>query len=191
MRIVVTGFDAFGEHGRNPSTPLAHAVAQCDARFAALAPIPVEFEGAAALVLDRATALGAHAVLALGLRATSARVTVEARAHNACTTSAPDNAGASRIGRPIAATGAPTLDTPLDVELVVGELVRAGIDAASSKDAGGYVCNDLYYRLLEAAERGVGPRWIVFVHVPEGADEQVELPRALAAGMLAALRAMP
>jgi pyroglutamyl-peptidase len=43
----------------------------------------------------------------------------------------------------------------------------AGVDARLSRDAGRYICNYVYWRALEAAERTGGPELVVFVHVPK------------------------
>jgi pyroglutamyl-peptidase len=66
---------------------------------------------------------------------------------------------------------------------MVEALASRGIDAERSDDAGGYVCNDLYYRLLHVLRVPA-----LFVHVPDLPEDLGELPRALAESFVDALR---
>jgi pyroglutamyl-peptidase len=190
MRVLVTGFAPFGGHAENPSSAVARALDGVEfegVRFLALAPLPVRYAEAAELALTTARTLQADAVVALGLAAGTAYVRVERRALNRATAPDPDGAGRVCADEDAVPGGATSLATGLDTELIVSRLGAAGLACAPSDDAGGYVCNDLYYRLLAAASRGEGPEHILFVHVPLDADRLVTLPGALAAAVAAAL----
>jgi pyroglutamyl-peptidase len=191
MRVLVTGFGPFGPHASNPSTDVAHALHGAEHEgvyFVAFAPLPVLYAEAATAACTAARHLGADAILALGLAATTTQVRVERRARNQATAAAADAAGRSCAGVLAEAGGEPALLTSLDADAIARDLVAAGLECVPSDDAGGYVCNDLYYRLLAAARRGEAPSRILFVHLPENAAEQSALPEALARAVARAIR---
>lgn len=176
--VLVTGFAPWAAHTINPSTSVAQALdgVRVDGIvFRAFAPLPVAFGKAAELALARADELGAVAIVSFGLAAATPFVRVEAQAKNAISSSDPDAHGESRIGERIAERHGEELLTRFDVAAVAHGLRSAGIDARISSDAGGYVCNDLYFRLLMNATVPV-----LFVHVPSDAHALTKLPPALA-----------
>ncbi len=194
MRVLVTGFAPFGGHTENPSTAIAKALdglTHGAVTFVALAPVPVRYAEAARAVLDEARATGADAIVAFGLAASTSHVRVERRAHNHARSAEPDAAGRVCADQEAEPGGMLALTTPFDTEAVVAALRDAGLACAPSDDAGGYVCNDLYYRLLAAARRGEGPAHVLFVHVPSDADRLAPLPDALARALASALRRDP
>jgi pyroglutamyl-peptidase len=64
----------------------------------------------------------------------------------------------------IAAAGPKTLDTALDAPAIEKSLQAARIPVVISKDAGGYLCNETFYRLEDDPAAQAIPRG--FVHVP-------------------------
>lgn len=176
--ILVTGFAAWSTHERNPSTDVALAMDRMSvggATFSAHAPLPVQFENAAAIALKEAYVSGASAILALGLAAKTEHIRVETRGQNRCATTEPDAEGRVRLNEPLIKNAPEFINTRLVPQRIVDVLVAHKIDARLSDDAGGYVCNDLYYRLLHAEAIPV-----VFVHIPTNAHEIAALPNALA-----------
>lgn len=177
MRALVTGFGPFLDNAVNPSDALARAL---DGRRAlgvslrARSPLPVELGRAARLALDAARSVDADAVVALGLAAGAPRIRVERVGRNRCSSDAPDAAGVLGRGRSVLPGAPATLACTLDPAPIHEALRAAGIASDVSYDAGGYVCNDLLYRLLAAGERAL------FVHVPEDVDvRKVAQPLAL------------
>jgi pyroglutamyl-peptidase len=182
MRVLVTGFGPFLSHGHNPSEALARALAGVRmgaVEFVAHAPLPVAYGRAAAEALAAARSRGAEGIAALGLAARTPHVRVERGGRNLATDPAPDGDGTIRLGLEAIPGGPPLRQTVLPVATVVEHLRAAGIDAIASDDAGGYVCNDLYYRLLGE------PLPVLFVHVPEDADRRPGLGHALAEALAA------
>lgn len=158
-RVLVTGFGPFLHHGVNPSEHLARALdgrRSRGVRFEATV-LPVRYEEAARRA--REISRGRAAVLALGLAGKATRIRVERRGTNLCTSAKPDDRGDVRLGRALIG-GAPPSLLGLDATPIHEALHARGLRSEPSTDAGGYVCNDLYYRLLHA---GVPT---LFVHVP-------------------------
>jgi pyroglutamyl-peptidase len=126
--------------------------------------------------------VGADAIVALGLAPETPHVRIERSARNLCTAPVGDAKNDVRAGSVIV-PGAPVkLRAALDPHPIARALSFAGIAHAFSDDAGGYVCNDLYYRLLAARVPAL------FIHVPTHASH--ELARPLATGIALSVRAL-
>jgi pyroglutamyl-peptidase len=187
--VLVTGFEPFGSYDVNPSAEVVRALERRPASGVQLetAVLPVVY-GAAADALARAVAAAdPDVVIALGQGEDSGSITVERVALAVSTAEEPDSSG--RLGRDAARiAGAPdAYRSTLPVEAIVAALQRAGVPAAASDDAGGYVCNHVFFELMHllATER---PQTIGgFVHLPHlsGAEDQrggtMEVDRLVAA----------
>ena len=160
--VLLTGFEPFGSWGRNVS---GEAVLALDGQVRGLAllracVLPVAYPRAIR-VLDEAIARTRPlAVAAFGIHGDPrGAFRVEGLARNALDFRTPDNDGNVCTGRidPHGLDGyAPGYDLP--------ELVRAiesaGLRAEVSHDAGRFLCNAVFFRLVTAGPRGC------FVHVP-------------------------
>ncbi len=157
-RVLVSGFGPFGEVGLNPSAGLALAMhGQVVGDVVCIGTVlPVSYERAGALLLQRAAAIGAGAVLALGVATHRSEVTVERVARRRGGT-LPDCDGRGWAPGP----GPEEVLMPCDV---AGLCVALG--ATPSEDAGAYVCNATAWAL---ATGFVGPS--AFVHVPSDGTE--------------------
>jgi pyroglutamyl-peptidase len=121
-------------------------------------------------------------------------VRLEAQGRNCASAPDPDARGVRGGGGPVVPGAPAALPCMLSLDAIGASLDRHGVRWSRSDDAGGYVCNDLYLRLLHAraSHEGEGPRPAptVFVHVPTDAHRDAALPRALAEGLVAALAAL-
>lgn len=184
MSILLTGFEPFDGASVNPSWEAVLRVPDtiCGRSVHRLR-LPVEYGRAAALLLEEIRRVQPRIVLCCGVASGREGVTPELVALNYRMARIPDNAGQHYTGQPIRPDGPTAIMTRLPVQDMV-EAIRAGdVPAWVSLSAGAYVCNDLYYHLLEAEER-LGCRGL-FVHVPE--EKDVSAPRA-AGALTACLR---
>jgi pyroglutamyl-peptidase len=117
--------------------------------------LPVVYGDATRALSAAIAATRPEAVVALGQANGRDRVSVERVALNLVTEGAPDNAGRSLAEQPVLAGGPAAYWGTLPVGPVVAALVAAGVPAAPSSDAGGYVCNHVFYGLMHliATER--------------------------------------
>jgi pyroglutamyl-peptidase len=80
----------------------------------------------------------------------------------------PDNNGKRPPREKIVPEGAEQLPTQLPVDAILAALEKAKLTAVASDDAGGYLCNECFYRLMAAnvlpEAKGMVARG--FVHVP-------------------------
>lgn len=105
------------------------------------------------------------AVVAFGLSAKAKGITLESTARNRVATDRPDFTGACSWGDCVSAGGPAVRPTRLPLGDISVALRKADVAVARSDDAGDYMCNLLFYRLIEYAEAG-GPQIAGFVHVP-------------------------
>lgn len=173
---LVTGFGPFLDVVDNPSARVAGAL---DGEVVAghqviAAVLPVDYREARAALAALAGAHAPSCVLALGV-ARGDLVRLERGADNRVSSERPDATGAVWAGRALTPGGPARLRSPLPIARWAEELDSAGLRVVPSDDAGGYVCNATYHRLLELASDMIPS---LFVHIPsECAASQV---RALA-----------
>jgi pyroglutamyl-peptidase len=92
----------------------------------------------------------------------------------------PDNLGTVAVGEPVLPGGPAERTTRLPKEQILQGLQDLEISAGASDDPGRYVCNNLFYRILDAAGPGVVAG---FIHLPHlysiGAEEEQLLQKVV------------
>lgn len=167
--LLVTGFMPFDKNAVNPSwEAVSRLPASVGAYRIETLLLPVEFERASALAIEKAQALRADAVLCVGLAASRNAITPEALGVNVRDARIPDNAGFQPNGEPIQADAPAAYFSTLPVRRMVDAIRAVGLPAALSYSAGTYVCNDLLYSLLHRFD-GSETR-VAFIHVPTLSD---------------------
>ena len=168
--ILVTGFEPFGGMDRNPSGEAALLLRGASLPGISLHALQLPVSAPAAWQRMRAAIRrhDADIVIALGVAAGSAAIRVECTAWNHADYRIPDNRGLQPRGVPVIRHAPERREVLADASLIRKALRSQGLPAELSSDAGRYVCNDLYYRLLHYAARPAsGIRQAVFIHVPE------------------------
>ena len=172
MTVVLTGYEPFGDHERNPSAEVARKLdgATVAGRRVVGRVLPVEFDRAgdemAALIED----WDPEAVVATGLAAGRSAVCVERVGINVADCGGiPDNSDAEPRDERIRGDGAPAAHfATLPVVATVERLLDAGIPARVSNTAGTHLCNNVLYQTrayLESEGRGDDVP-MGFVHLP-------------------------
>jgi pyroglutamyl-peptidase len=168
--ILVTGFEPFAGEPRNPSAELAEVLGGTELRgwHVESLVLPVVRDSVGALALAAIERLRPAAVVGLGLGSGRSVVCIEQVAVNLEDYEVPDEDGAQPRGQPILKDGPDALLATLPVERLVEAVRQAGIPAAVSRSAGTYLCNRLFYLLLQhAATASTSGRFrAAFVHLP-------------------------
>ena len=163
--LLITGFEPFGGQTVNPSW---EAVAQLPDTIGEWTlhkmRIPVEYETAPRLVLEKAREIGAEAVISVGQAGGRNAVTPEVIGISLREAAIADNAGRLCKGEPIDPEGPDGIFSTLPVREMVAAIAEKGIPAKLSYSAGAYVCNDVLYTLLRQLD-GTSVR-AGFIHVP-------------------------
>ncbi|CAM4231607.1 pyroglutamyl-peptidase I [Saccharibacillus endophyticus] len=169
MKILISGFEPFGDSPINPTQELLERIAQetfegVDVHTLLL---PVRYDDCAERLLEETERLQPDAVIACGLAAGRVSVTPERVAINVKDTeSYADNGGRSPRDEPIRQGGPDGLFATLPIRQMVKELRAADIPSSVSNTAGTYICNNTMYALLDSLRQKEAKTLAGFVHFP-------------------------
>jgi pyroglutamyl-peptidase len=167
--ILATGFSVFPGAPENPTawamTELERSEWQPDGARLVTRVLPVRFDVWETELRPLLAVARPDAVVAFGLSAKATGVTLESTARNGVTIERPDFAGAHAASERLAEDGPEVCPTRLPLRDIAAALKREGVPFERSDDAGDYICNLLFYRLMEHADAG-GPKIAGFIHVP-------------------------
>ena len=170
--VLVTGFEPFGAHDVNPSQLVAGELGGVV--------LPVSYARAPDVLRRALEERNPDVVVAFGLADDRDSITPERFAHNLDEASTTDNDDASGSGAEIDVAGPIAYRSTLPVDDLVAALRAAGFPADVSRDAGGYLCNHVFYLLMHTLKPG---RSGGFVHVPPldvvSGDRLVEAARVI------------
>jgi pyroglutamyl-peptidase len=164
--ILITGFEPYGGHGRNPSFEAMQAL---DGRTIAGAAIvgrglPVSMKRlrpALAALLDEAEY---GAIISLGLQPGACLIHLERSAANLADFDIADNDGLDVHDAELSPGGPAARFATLPLRAIERAMLAAGIPAKLSPSAGTYLCNACLYCCLEAVEARPVP--CGFLHLP-------------------------
>jgi pyroglutamyl-peptidase len=178
-RIAVVGFERFGAHTENPSERVVRALA--GAPGLATAVLPVAYRRAEAQLAATLDAARPDALLLLG-RHEGEAIRLERVALNLDDAASPDEDGEWRSGTPILAGGPVGHWSTLPLEAFAAALASRALPVVWSRDAGGFLCNHVFYLAREWVERSGRRIPCGFVHLPPlealALERQVEAVRA-------------
>lgn len=167
MQLLLLAFEPVGSLRMDPSHQVAAALTEKLRRNgfqveAAL--IPGSFSRCGQEAQKHIRRVRPDMVVALAQRGSCEGIVFERQAKNHIDAEIPDREGAQPRQTPIVPGGQATCETALPVEQMAKAVLREGIPAGISHDAGAFVCNALYYYLLlaEKKENFHG----LFVHLP-------------------------
>ncbi|MCX7031728.1 MAG: pyroglutamyl-peptidase I [Spirochaetes bacterium] len=166
MKVLVTGFGPFGGERINSSLEvIRHLPRTAGGARLEVAELPVVY-GAASRMLRRLVALERPAcVISLGLAGGRRSVPFDARAVNLDDARIPDNDG-NRPSAVPAVTGAPaTLPPTLPLCAMLAHLRAAGIPVEMPRSAGTFLCNQVFYHLVDYTWRDDPSLLAGFVHL--------------------------
>ncbi len=187
-RVIVTGFDAFGDAPINPS-------------FEAVKGLPDTIMGAEIIKQQLPTVFQQGAeqlkatimknfpdiVICVGQAGGRDKITIEQVAINLIEARIPDNAGVQPSGIPIHEDGDNAYFSNLPVKAIVKSIQDHEIPAEVSYSAGTFVCNELMYQLLYMIQNEFPSIRGGFIHVPfapEQTDTHPSMPIATVAEAL-------
>ncbi len=190
MRLLLTGFEPFGNSKLNPSGEIVKAI-NADTIIGSI--LPVTFGGSAQALIELIKLHKPDAVLCLGQAEGRHAMTPERVAVNIDDARIPDNAGNMPTDQHVIGGGPDAYFSTLPVKEMVSAMKAAGVPAALSLSAGTFVCNHLFYSLqhhLQGSTVRSG-----FMHVPLMDQQRVEfaglptMPLAqMVAGVMAAIK---
>lgn len=151
-RILVTGFEPFGGHVLNPSAQLVEALAldsawrhQVDTLI-----VPVSYSSADSIVKNKIAQKKYDYVLMLGQAAGRSAMSLERVALNWIESELADSSGEILSGQKINPAAENALFASLPLDALKLELQKAEVPVEISLNAGGYVCNYLFFQVAQA-----------------------------------------
>lgn len=177
--ILMTGFEPFGGEAVNPSW---EAVRRLDGevvaghRIRAVA-LPVVFGDSLRRLVAAIEAHAPRLVLCVGQAGGRSQLSLERVAINLDDARIPDNAGHQPVDRPIDPAGPTAHFARLPLKAMLAGLREAGIPAEVSQTAGTYVCNHVFYGLMQALQTRPGVRG-GFIHIPYAPEQAAGHPGA-------------
>ena len=127
--------------------------------------LPVTFGMWDEVMAPKLSTLKPDIVVAFGLSAKATGVTLESTARNRVATDRPDYGGACAKADCISSQGPAFYPSSLPLAEIAEHLLTASIPVVNSDDAGDYICNLLFYKLMAAAVE-CGTKGAGFIHVP-------------------------
>ncbi|AKM09818.1 pyroglutamyl-peptidase I family protein [Croceicoccus naphthovorans] len=164
--IVITAFAPFPGVADNPTRTLLESLPSSGDTILEQAQrilLPTEYRRAPETLLQALTERPA-AIIMTGYSHRATCITLEARATQACLPDRPDAAG--RFPDAPDPLMAEAHETAANIAAIAQSLRVAGLPAALSDDAGGYVCNHIYHAALSGPCAGIDAPPGLFVHLP-------------------------
>ena len=169
IRLLVTGFTPFPGAPHNPTEqlirhfeanpPLGGLDVEC--RFAVL---PVDYTEAVPALEASASGFEPHVAVHFGLARETVGFRLERLARNAIASDAPDNAGNTPEASPIRRDAA-DIPSSLPLARIAEALDERGHTVEWSDDAGGYLCNYVFFHSAAGLCGGLAAPMSGFVHV--------------------------
>jgi pyroglutamyl-peptidase len=171
MRVLLTGFPAYADAGRNPSEQIVGALAGTAVGGAEIAGrmLPVSAEHMPGVLRAALAETAPDLVLLLGVAPGRAGLSIERVAVNLLDFHLPDNDGARLVDAPVEAGGPVAYFATLDVRAIAEAWCAAGIPGSISDTAGLFLCNAAMYTALHATSGGGPPAG--FLHLPSLPEE--------------------
>lgn len=167
FNVVVCGFDRYDGIAVNPAYEVPRALAQqglgpvddpddplygVDVSINAVS-IPVSFAKAWPTLLEAIEATSPQIVIAMGLKRAARGIALERCATNRVSDDRPDADNMTPQHDTINPSGPASYWTRLPLRSILADFTEGGIPATLSSDAGTFVCNSLFYQLLDWSAR--------------------------------------
>ncbi|MCZ2403740.1 pyroglutamyl-peptidase I [Paenarthrobacter sp. Z7-10] len=179
--ILLTGFEPFDGESVNPSWLAVQQAAEllrAAGHAVRAVELPCVFGLAAAAIRRAVDEANPELVLAVGQAGDRSRLSLERVAINVDDARIPDNSGAQPIDEPVRSDGPAAYFSTLPIKSCLEQLTAAGVRAEVSQTAGTFVCNHVFYALMDHLATRAQPAGMAevvrggFIHLPY-ATEQV------------------
>ena len=183
--VLLTGFEPFNGADVNPSWEAARALDGWSGPGFQVAAreLPCVFGRANLALFDAIDALQPDIVIAVGQAGGRHEISVERVALNVDDATMPDNAGQQPVDATIADGGPAAYFSTLPIKAIVRALRLRGFPAGVSQTAGTFVCNHVFYSLMQHAQgRGLKAGFIHVPFLPEQAAGRSDAAPSMALG---------
>ena len=176
MKVLVTGFEPFGDDKINPSWL---AVSRLKRKLGTMAvhtaQLPTSYARSAIVLRGAIVETRPDIVLCVGQAGGRTELSLERIAINVQDARIRDNDGKQPIDKPVVANGPAAHFTTLPIKACASAIRKAGIPVSISNTAGTFVCNHIFYSLMDFAQRHELPMRGGFLHVPYAPEQAAAL----------------
>ena len=167
-RVLITGFEPYGDWSSNPSADVASALHEHQSTTLTItsAVLPVVLENLRARIEALLDAHAPDVVICLGLHPGAATLRVERVGLNVADFVRPDNAGEQTRNAELVAGAPHALPASIPVHSIGASQLERGIPATVSNSAGTYLCNAALYQSLHIAAARTAEPLCGFIHLP-------------------------
>ncbi|MCY9376934.1 pyroglutamyl-peptidase I [Bacillus sp. T17B1] len=167
-KVLITGFDPFDKETVNPSWEAAKQLngLETDEAIIKAEQIPTVFRTALDTLRQAIQKHQPDIVICVGQAGGRMQITPERVAINLSDARIPDNEGHQPIDEEISPRGPAAYWTGLPVKRMTAKMKENGIPAAVSYTAGTFVCNYLFYGLMDHISRTAPHIRGGFIHIP-------------------------
>ncbi|MCZ3621454.1 pyroglutamyl-peptidase I [Lactobacillus mulieris] len=178
MKILVTGFDPFGEDRINPALEAVKRLPDdiAGAKIIKLE-IPTKFNISAEVVKEAIENYKPDYVLNVGQAGGRFAITPERVAINLDDGRIADNAGYQPLNRIIQSDGATAYFTQLPIKAMTKAIREVGLPAAVSNSAGTFVCNHIFYQVQYQRAKFFPDIKAGFIHIPYLPEQVISKPQ--------------
>ncbi len=182
MKVLVSGFEPYGEMSVNPTQTLAEEAKGFDLDGIQVHSVllPVNYDECVERLVQEIERVSPDVVVSCGLWPGRTAITPERIGINAKDTMAEDpiadNKGRMPVDEPINPEGPDAIFSMLPYRRITENLMAAGIPSFVSNTAGSYICNNTLYGVLDHVKRNDLPTAAGFVHFPASTEMAVENP---------------
>lgn len=174
--VLLTGFEPFEGESINPSLEAVKALdgVTVEDYHIIAKPLPTVFGESIAKLHTYIEEISPSIVMCVGQAGGREGITVERVAINVDDARIPDNIGQQPIDRPIIENGPAAYFSTLPIKAAVENLRQAGIPSSVSQTAGTFVCNHVFYGLMNMIQNCSIKGG--FVHIPYLPEQAVNHP---------------
>lgn len=181
MKLLITGFEPFGNSPINPSQLLIENLAsnstRCDQLAACL--LPVDTVLAPKKIIEQIVYHNPQFIVCLGQASGRAAISLEKIAINLLDFRIPDNQGHQVQNQEIVRDGSPQHLSSLPIELLQKILLSSAIPCEISFSAGAYLCNQIFYSMMHHIAINNLNIQAGFIHLPALPEQVSNLKKPL------------
>lgn len=175
-KVLVTGFDPFGDDHVNPAL---ETVKQLNGKtiedvMIVAQEVPTVFHESINVVIEAIKRQQPDVVICVGQAGGRTQITPERVAINVDDARIPDNQQKQPIDERIDPDGPAAYWSTLPIKRIVQHMRKAGIPSAVSNTAGTFVCNHLFYGVMNYLEKHASHIRGGFIHIPYIPEQTVK-----------------
>lgn len=167
-KILLTGFDPFGEEEINPATEVVKKFSQkkIDGYQIKTIEIPTVYKKSIEEIKEEIKKINPELVISIGQAGGRTDISIERIAINIDDYRIKDNEGNQPVDKAINSNGKNAYFATLPIKEMVENIKEKGIPAEISNSAGTFVCNHVMYGLLDYIDENKLDIKAGFIHIP-------------------------